>query len=318
MDEWKTFSAMITLATLPIYWGSIQSTKQSTMESMSMRDTYVFPLTASGVLFGLYLAIKYMSPDLINLLFTVYATAVGMGALTESLSPLLSRLFPFLSSERRKVFRISIPFTSIHQDVFLSSVDFLGLPLSLVLCMWYAFTRNWIGNNILALSFSIVGVETISLGSVAIGSLLLWGLFFYDIFWVFFTPVMVHVAKNLDIPIKFLIPRSSSEGFSMLGVGDVVIPGIFIAMMMRWDRRRAESSKRSGASHIYFWTTLVSYVLGMITTVVVMAVFHRAQPALLYLVPFCTLSASGLAVVRREWEFFEYSEEAPQEEKKKE
>lgn len=28
------------------------------------------------------------------------------------------------------------------------------------------------------------------------------GLFFYDIFWVFFTPVMVSVAKSFDAPIK--------------------------------------------------------------------------------------------------------------------
>lgn len=28
------------------------------------------------------------------------------------------------------------------------------------------------------------------------------GLFVYDIFWVFFTPVMVSVAKSFDAPIK--------------------------------------------------------------------------------------------------------------------
>ncbi len=28
------------------------------------------------------------------------------------------------------------------------------------------------------------------------------GLFIYDIFWVFFTPVMVSVAKSFDAPIK--------------------------------------------------------------------------------------------------------------------
>ena len=39
------------------------------------------------------------------------------------------------------------------------------------------------------------------------GALLLTGLFFYDIFWVFGTPVMVSVAKSLDAPIKLLFPR---------------------------------------------------------------------------------------------------------------
>lgn len=32
------------------------------------------------------------------------------------------------------------------------------------------------------------------------------GLFVYDIFWVFFTPVMVSVAKSFDAPIKVGTP----------------------------------------------------------------------------------------------------------------
>ena len=40
------------------------------------------------------------------------------------------------------------------------------------------------------------------------GALLLCGLFFYDIFWVFGTPVMVTVAKSLDAPIKLVFPRA--------------------------------------------------------------------------------------------------------------
>lgn len=40
------------------------------------------------------------------------------------------------------------------------------------------------------------------------GAVLLSGLFVYDIFWVFGTPVMVTVAKSLDAPIKLLFPRA--------------------------------------------------------------------------------------------------------------
>ena len=43
----------------------------------------------------------------------------------------------------------------------------------------------------LGLAFSVQGVEHISIGAVQTGVILLSGLFFYDIFWVFFTPVMV-------------------------------------------------------------------------------------------------------------------------------
>ena len=51
-------------------------------------------------------------------------------------------------------------------------------------------------------SFSIFGIENMLLGEYKIGLILLSLLFFYDIFWVFFTEVMVSVAKNLDGPIK--------------------------------------------------------------------------------------------------------------------
>jgi minor histocompatibility antigen H13 len=70
------------------------------------------------------------------------------------------------------------------------------------------------------------GIAMLNLGSTQVGMILLWGLFFYDIFWVFFTPVMVTVAKNIDGPIKLLFPTTYSwSKFNMLGLGDIVIPG---------------------------------------------------------------------------------------------
>ena len=50
-------------------------------------------------------------------------------------------------------------------------------------------------------------LEFLSVGSVQIGAILLCGLFVYDVFWVFCTPVMVAVAKSFDAPIKLLFPR---------------------------------------------------------------------------------------------------------------
>lgn len=49
----------------------------------------------------------------------------------------------------------------------------------------------------------------------------------------------VSVAKNFDAPIKLLFPRDLTPGvekpFSMLGLGDIVIPGIFVALLLRYD-----------------------------------------------------------------------------------
>ena len=57
-------------------------------------------------------------------------------------------------------------------------------------------------NNVIGLAFCMNAIELISLDTVAVGSLLLGGLFLYDIFWVFGTDVMVTVAKGLEVPIK--------------------------------------------------------------------------------------------------------------------
>lgn len=53
---------------------------------------------------------------------------------------------------------------------------------------------------------------------------------------------MVTVAKSLDIPIKLLFPRPADPGddsaiqaLSMLGLGDVVLPGIVIGLALRFD-----------------------------------------------------------------------------------
>ena len=126
------------------------------------------------------------------------------------------------------------------------------------------------------------------------------GLFVYDVFWVFGTEVMVSVAKGLNAPIKILFPKAlgtlSGEKIpmSMLGLGDIVIPGIFVALMLRFDAAKVPGG---GARH-YFYSNLAAYTLGLCATVGVMHFFDHAQPALLYLVPACIFSSLGVASVK--------------------
>jgi len=70
----------------------------------------------------------------------------------------------------------------------------------------------------------------------------------------------------------------------MLGLGDIVIPGTFIALGLRFDYHRyCNGGKDARFTKPYFYTTLVAYVAGLATTIAVMHVFASAQPALLYL-----------------------------------
>ena len=96
---------------------------------------------------------------------------------------------------------------------------------------------------------------------------------------------------------------------SMLGLGDIVIPGIFVALMLRFDEHL-----ELGRSLPYYLTNFVSYVLGLVATVAVMHFFDAAQPALLYLVPACLGSSMLCSVVRGEFnKLWGYSEEVPEE-----
>ncbi|MBA0574550.1 hypothetical protein Golob_001743 [Gossypium lobatum] len=146
-------------------------------------------------------------------------------------------------------------------------------------CAWYASQKHWLANNILGLAFCIQGIEMLSLGSFKTGAILLTGLFVYDILWVFFTPVMVSVAKSFDAPIKLLFPTAdTARPFSMLGLGDIVIPGIFVALALRFDASRGKGSQ-------YFKSAFSGYTVGLVLTIIVMNWFQAAQPALLYIVP---------------------------------
>ncbi len=53
------------------------------------------------------------------------------------------------------------------------------------------------------------------------------------------------VAKSFDAPIKLLFPRALADTaapFSMLGLGDIVVPGIFVAIVLRYDMKQATRS----------------------------------------------------------------------------
>jgi minor histocompatibility antigen H13 len=45
---------------------------------------------------------------------------------------------------------------------------------------------------------------------------------------------MITVAKNIDAPIKLVF--TSAKGASMLGLGDIVVPGILMALALRFDQ----------------------------------------------------------------------------------
>lgn len=181
----------------------------------------------------------------------------------------------------------------------------------------HLYRRHWITNNLLAVAFSIYGIENLHLASFKAGTVLLSGLFIYDVFWVFATEVMTTVAKGIDAPILLMFPQDllrngwlAANKHGMLGLGDIVIPGIFVALLYRFDHSVGSSKVKDAKSRYYCCITVFAYAFGLLITMGVMHYFKAAQPALLYLVPTCVLIPLIFSLIRGEFKaLWNYSED---------
>ena len=297
-------------------------------DTLQASDAYQFPLVGSLSLFSLYLAFKFLDPTLVNRLIGAYFGIVGTLAITLTLTPWIQGVPHKQLGWREWIVEHPFPAWLVGPSPWDFSLQFtlqqaIAFGVSAAIVVGYFWGgKAWYWNNVLGIAFCLQGIERFSLGTFRIGAILLIGLFFYDIFWVFGTEVMVTVAKSLDGPIKLLFPREGLEKvdgklqLSLLGLGDIVIPGFFLALLLRFDAKQAKIATSTPIDiHArfpkpYFHASLLGYVLGLGTTLWVMIQFDAAQPALLYLVPACLGSSLGCALLRGETQaLFAYSEE---------
>jgi len=78
-------------------------------------------------------------------------------------------------------------------------------------------------------------------------------------------------------------------------LGDIVVPGAFIALMLRYDMTRKPSSAR------YFNVSFVAYVIALVITILILQIFKHGQPALLYIVPLCVGFPLLTALIYKDW-----------------
>src|SRR6202035_2060452 len=103
--------------------------------------------------------------------------------------------------------------------------DAIGFIIGAVCVAAYNMNgKPWYLTNLMSFGFCYGTLQLMSPTTFWTGSLVLAGLFIYDIVMVFYTPLMVTVATKLDVPIKLVFPGPKRGG--MLGLGDVVLPGI--------------------------------------------------------------------------------------------
>ncbi|XP_036280048.1 signal peptide peptidase-like 2B isoform X3 [Pipistrellus kuhlii] len=273
--------------------------------------TCVFVVMCCSMLVLLY----YFYDHLVYVIIGIFCLASSSG-LYSCLSPLVQRL-PF---GKCRVCSSSLPYFHKCPQVRMLLLALFCVGVSVV---WAVFRNEdqwaWILQDALGIAFCLYMLKTIRLPTFKACTLLLMVLFIYDIFFVFITPfltksgnsIMVEVATGPadsatreKLPMVLKVPRLNASPlalcdrpFSLLGFGDILVPGLLVAYCHRFDIQ-VQSSR------VYFVACTIAYGIGLLVTFMALALMQRGQPALLYLVP-CTLITSGaLALWRGELGMF--------------
>ncbi|KAH0333814.1 peptidase A22B, signal peptide peptidase, partial [Aureobasidium melanogenum] len=163
----------------------------------------------------------------------------------------------------RRKYRLRFQLSSLIKfkvTLTLRTILSTAAALATIFCSNFVMDTWWL-TNLQGFAFSYSALQLMSPTTFGTGSLILSALFFYDIYFVFYTPLMVTVATKLDVPIKLLFPRPLEDGqvaadrkLAMLGLGDIVIPGMMVGLALRFDLHLfylKRQSKRVKSTQIY-------------------------------------------------------------------
>jgi len=240
-----------------------------------------FCLLGSAMLVVLFFFMKY-------LIFVIifFFCVGGVSCIAQLSSTWLQYSFP----------RTKQPFVTVPLVGAVSYSEAIGLvPAAVLVLGWVSFRnapQGWVFQDIIGAGFLCMIQRTLRLSNMKIATILLSLMFFFDIFWVFVSPllfqksVMVTVATGggtgESVPMLLRLP-SFGDPFGherMLGFGDVALPGLLVSYLRRHD----VLSKRPWFAG-YFLPAVVGYFVGLCVTIVALMVMQMGQPALLYLVP---------------------------------
>eukprot|EP00250_Pteridium_aquilinum_P008502 c17997_g1_i1 orf=254-1870(-) len=253
--------------------------------NINVASAVLFVLFASGFLLLIY---KFMSTWFLLLLVILFCIG-GVEGLQACLVALLSRWFT-----RANGLYANIPFLGP-----VSLLTLLVSPFCISFATIWAVYRHlsfaWVAQDILGIALIITVLQIVRLPNLKVATVLLSCAFLYDIFWVFMSPkvfkesVMIVVARGDrsgedGIPMLLKIPRIFDPwgGYSIIGFGDILLPGLLISFAKRFD----VATKKTIRNGYFLWLS-IGYGFGLIVTYIALNLMDgHGQPALLYIVPF--------------------------------
>eukprot|EP01039_Chlorochromonas_danica_P004535 gene4534-4973_t len=249
--------SLIITASGTVYLGSILSTggqasllhrivDEEEQEALTCSQAIAMPIYASCCLIVLFFYFTYVQ---YILLFLIISSA-AISTYNLSVIALAYLQAKWCSCGYGEAYRLwCIPFLSV-------------LTTGLVL-LDYFLNDNYLCNDLLGVSLAIMFISTLRFPSIKLATITLLLLVAYDIFWVFFSeyffsqnvmvevatkspsnplqalgesldvPVLKAAARSLQLPIKLLVPYE--DRFVMLGLGDIALPGAFVALSLKCD-----------------------------------------------------------------------------------
>lgn len=203
------------------------------------------------------LLIMFLFFDSLQMVFAICTAVLATVAFAFLLLPMCQYLIRPCSTGQKISFGVCGRFTA---------AEILSFFLSfMIVCIW-VLTGHWLLMDALGMGLCVAFIALVRLPSLKVSTLLLVGLLVYDVFWVFFSSyifsanVMVKVATRpaenpvglfakklhlsgfmrdapkLSLPGKLVFPSiQNSSHFSMLGLGDIVMPGLLLCFVLRYD-----------------------------------------------------------------------------------
>ncbi len=180
---------------------------------------------------------------------------------------LLATFFMLFFTSKMSIFR-SLPYPHIYSLIFAAAVS--GI--------WF-FYPHWITTSVVSLFtafFALIILKEISFKEALILSL---AVILYDVSMVFLSGFMEEVAESAGTtPIGMSLPPALLfTKVKMIGLGDIILPGILIMAAFREAKIRSLPALPFGA--------IAGYFFGMVLAVTALNVFNFSQPATLYLIP---------------------------------
>ncbi|XP_012299312.2 signal peptide peptidase-like 2C [Aotus nancymaae] len=261
---------------------------------------------------SLVLLLYFFYDYFVYVMIRVFSLGAGTG-LYSCLSPLVRHL-PLQQYQRPP---------HILQASLLLRLLLLASLCTTVIVFWVAYRNEdpwaWLLQDALGISYCLFIPHRVRLPTLKYCSSFLLALLAFDVFFVFITrfftktseSIMVQVASgpaesssHEKLPMVLRVPRLRvsaltlrSQPFSILGFGDIVVPGFLVAYCRRFD-------VQVRSRQVYFAACTVAYAVGLLLTFVAMVLMQMGQPALLYLVSSSLLTSLAVAACRRELSLF--------------